>query len=93
MEERRREDMIHNITMEERRKMMVSGVEDVDSFDEDKIVAYTTEGVMTVKGAGMKINRLNVEKGEMEIEGEIDSIEYAEGHKSEKGSFFGKIFR
>ncbi len=93
MEERRREDMIHNITMEERRNMTVSGVEDVDSFDEDKIVAYTTEGVMTVKGAGMRINRLNVEKGEMEIEGEIDSIEYAEGHKSEKGSFFGKIFR
>lgn len=93
MEERRREDMIHNVTMEERRNMTVSGVEDVDSFDEDKIVAYTTEGVMTVKGAGMRINRLNVEKGEMEIEGEIDSVEYAEGHKSEKGSFFGKIFR
>ncbi len=93
MEEKRREDMLHNITMEERRNMTVSGVEDVDSFDEDKIVAYTTEGVMTVKGAGLRINRLNVEKGEMEIEGEIDSIEYAEGHKSEKGSFFGKIFR
>ncbi|MBO4940695.1 MAG: sporulation protein YabP [Clostridia bacterium] len=93
MEERRREDMIHNVTMEERRNMTVSGVEDVDSFDEDKIVAYTTEGVMTIKGAEMRINRLNVEKGEMEIEGEIDSIEYAEGHKSEKGSFFGKIFR
>ena len=93
MEERRREDMIHNVTLEERRNMTVSGVEDVDSFDEDKIVAYTTEGVMTVKGAGMRINRLNVEKGEMEIDGEIDSVEYAEGHKSEKGSFFGKIFR
>ena len=93
MEERRREDMIHNVTMEERRNMTVSGVEDVDSFDEDKIVAYTTEGVMTIKGAEMRINRLNVEKGEMDIEGEIDSIEYAEGHKSEKGSFFGKIFR
>lgn len=93
MEERRREDFFHNVVMEERRKMTVSGVEDVDSFDDDKIVAYTTEGVMTVSGAQLRINRLNVEKGEMELEGEIDSIEYAEGHKSDKGSFFGKIFR
>ncbi len=91
MEEKR--NIEHKITMIGREKITVSGVEDVDSFDEDKIVAYTTEGVMTVKGAEFRINRLNVEDGELEIEGDVDSIEYADGHKSDKGGFFGKIFK
>lgn len=91
MEEKR--NIEHKITMIGREKITVSGVEDVDSFDEDKIVAYTTEGVMTVKGAEFRINRLNVEDGELEIEGDVDSIEYADGHKSDKGGLFGKIFK
>jgi len=93
MEERRREELVHNVIMSGRNKMTVSGVEDVDNFDDDRVVAYTTEGIMTVKGGGLKINRLNVESGDLEIEGDIDCIEYAEGHKSDKGGFFGKIFR
>ncbi|MBO5955718.1 MAG: sporulation protein YabP [Clostridia bacterium] len=91
MDERRNDE--HKLTMVGRNKMTVTGVEDVDSFDDDKIVAYTTEGVMTVKGADFRINRLSVEDGGLEIEGEIDSIEYADGHKSDKGGFFSKIFR
>ena len=93
MEERRKEEMSHKLVMTGREKLVVSGVEDVDSFDDDKVIAYTTEGVMTAKGAEFRINRLNVENGELEIQGEIDSIEYADGHKSDKGGFLGKIFR
>ena len=93
MEERRKEEMLHKLVMTGREKLTVIGVEDVDSFDDDKVIVYTTEGIMTVKGADFRINRLNVEDGEMEIEGEIDSIEYADGHKSDKGGFLGKIFR
>ena len=93
MEERRKEEMSHKLVMTGREKLVVSGVEDVDSFDDDKVIAYTTEGVMTVKGAEFRINRLNVENGELEIQGEIDSIEYADGHKNDKGGFLGKIFR
>ncbi len=93
MEERYKDEKLHKLVMTGREKIVVSGVEDVDSFDDDKVIAYTTEGVMTVKGAEFRINRLNVEAGELEIEGEIDSIEYADGHKSDKGGFLGKIFR
>ncbi len=91
MDERRNDE--HKLTMVGRKKMTVTGVEDVDSFDDDRIVAYTTEGIMTVKGADFRINRLNVEDGGLEIEGEIDSVEYADGHKSDKGGFLSKIFR
>ena len=91
MEEKR--NIEHKITMLGREKLTVSGVKDVDSFDEDKIVAYTVEGIMTVKGADFRINRLNVDDGELEVEGDIDSIEYADGHKTDKGNFFSKIFK
>ncbi len=93
VEERRKDEQQHRIVMTGREKMTASGVEDVDSFDDDRVVAYTTEGVMTVKGAELRINSLSVETGELEIEGEIDSIEYADGHKSDKGGLFSKIFR
>ncbi len=93
MEERRKDEGVHKLTMTNREKMFVSGVEDVDSFDDDRITVYTTEGTMTVKGADFRINRLNVEDGELEIQGEIDSIEYSDGHKKEKIGLFGKIFK
>jgi sporulation protein YabP len=69
------------------------GLIDVESFDDDKIIAYTDEGQMTVKGAELKINRLSVESGELEVEGIIDSIEYQDTHHSEGGGFWGRIFK
>ncbi len=93
MEERRNVENVHKVMMTGREKLSVSGVEDVDSFDEDRITVYTVDGTMTVKGAAFRINRLNVEDGQLEIEGEIDSIEYSDSHKKEKVSLFGKIFK
>ena len=93
VEEKRREEMQHKFQMIDREKINFSGVEDVDSFDDDKIIAYTTQGLMTIKGGQLRINRLSVDSGELEIEGEVDSIEYADGHKSDKGGFLSKIFR
>lgn len=82
----------HNLTLCGRGRLCVTGVEDVGSFDDDCVTAYTTEGVMTVRGANFKINRLNVEIGELELEGDVDSIEYSDGVRR-GGGFFGKIFR
>ena len=93
MEEKRSGENIHKLTMTGRSKLCVTGVEDVDSFDDDSVTAYTSEGVMTVKGADFKINRLSVDSGELEIEGEIDSIEYTDGHGKDGGRFFSKLFK
>lgn len=82
----------YKLEMQGREHLEVWGVEDVDSFDDDKIIAYTVEGIMTVRGAELKINRLNVEDGELEVEGIIDSVSYEEGQKS-SGGLFGKIFK
>ncbi len=83
----------HSVYIKGRGKLSATGVEDVESFDDDKIIAYTDEGQMTVKGAGLKINRLSVESGELEVEGIIDSVEYQDTHHSEGGGFWGRIFK
>lgn len=85
----------HNLIMENRRKLSVSGVEDVDSFDEESIILYTEAGLLTVKGSELHINKLSVESGEVAIEGEIDSVVYSDADSS-KGhgmGLLGKLFK
>ena len=80
----------HHLVLEDRRALTVSGVSDVDSFDELTVVIYTEMGELTVKGQGLHINRLNVETGDLTLEGTIDSLTYAEVH-SRSGGFFRAI--
>ena len=84
----------YNLILENRNKLSISGVSDVDSFDEQEIVIYTALGTLTVKGFDLHINKLNVESGELVIEGELDSIAYSDQGRQEKGGgFFAKMFK
>ena len=89
------QDTTHNIIMENRRKLSVSGVEDVESFDEDSIILYTHAGLMTIKGCDLHINKLSVETGEVAIEGEISSVTYSDDEmsKGHGAGFLSKLFR
>ncbi len=87
------QNSIHNIILEGRKKMSVSGVTDVDSFDENTVLLYTTMGELTVRGSDLHVNDLSVESGEMNIEGEIKSIVYCDPDRRSPLSFVGKIFR
>ena len=82
----------HLLSLSERRVLSVSGVQDVDSFDETTIVIYTEQGELTVKGTGLHINRLNIETGDLSLEGNVESLVYAQVH-TRSGGFFGKLFR
>ncbi|MBQ2890736.1 MAG: sporulation protein YabP [Clostridia bacterium] len=84
--------MIHKMTMESREKLFLTGVEDIDSFNENEILAYTSEGLLCIKGKDLHINRLSVDDGELWVEGEIDSLTYSNAMQS-KGGFFGKLLR
>ena len=74
---------------------MVSGVSDVLSFDLAEILLETDQGMLMIKGNNLHVNRLSLEKGEVDVEGQIDSLTYSElsgmGQKGE--SFFGKLFK
>ncbi|MBQ9861012.1 MAG: sporulation protein YabP [Clostridia bacterium] len=84
--------MPHLLNLSERRVLSVSGVQDVDSFDETTVVIYTEQGELTVKGTGLHINRLNIETGDLTLEGHVESLVYTELH-TRSGGFFGKLFR
>ena len=77
-DEKKRIKMPHNVNIEDRSKMTVTGVSDVDSFDEQTIVAYTDLGEMLVKGNGLHINKIDLESGDLLVEGKISSISYSE---------------
>ncbi len=83
----------NNVIMENRKKVSISGVEDVESFDEDSIILYTGIGVMNIKGEDLHINKLSIESGEVVIEGEINSITYTDSDGRSGGGFLGRLFK
>lgn len=85
---------VHNLIIEDRRNVTVSGVTDVDSFDEQTVVLFTELGELTIEGGSLHMNKLNVETGEVSVEGDIDSVSYRdETSRGQGGSFLGRIFR
>lgn len=84
----------HNVILEDRRRLTVSGVSDVDSFDEQTVIVFTQMGELTVKGEDLHINRLSLEMGELAVEGDITSLSYTDrAQKPQQGSFWGRVFR
>lgn len=66
----------HKITMDNRRKMTLTGIKDVIAFDYNQVMLESTMGMIHIKGNNLKVTRLNVESGLSDVEGEIDSITY-----------------
>lgn len=91
-EDKTKVPMPHHIILEDRHALTVSGVSDVDSFDELTVIIYTDMGELTVKGEGLHINRLNIETGELTLEGQVQSLTYAEVPSHSSG-FFGRLFK
>lgn len=91
-DEKRSSTMPHNLVLEDRRLLTVSGVSDVDSFDEETVVVFTDLGELTVRGTNLHINRLSVEVGELTVEGNIAALIYSE-ETPKSGGFFSKVFR
>ncbi|HJA48694.1 MAG TPA: sporulation protein YabP [Candidatus Agathobaculum intestinipullorum] len=89
-EERVRE-MPHNIILEERGKLSVSGVVDVQSFDEEQVLLETVRGMLLVRGQGLHIERLQLEAGELLVQGEVSLLEYDDSVQP-RGSLLGRLF-
>ena len=85
----------HKFMLTNRRTCLVSGVCDVLSFDLSEILLETDQGMLMIKGSDLHVNRLTLEKGEVDIEGKIDSLTYSEvnnyGGKGE--SILGRLFK
>lgn len=82
----------HTVILNERNELKISGVTDVDSFDEEKVVAYTDLGELIISGDELHISRLDVESGDLSIEGNIVSMVYAGSQAKSKG-FFSRLLK
>ncbi|MCI8477928.1 MAG: sporulation protein YabP [Oscillospiraceae bacterium] len=82
----------HHIILEEREQLAVSGVEEVESFDENTIIMYTCRGTLVVKGEGLHIEKLSLDGGDLKVEGEIDALTYEDTGR-ERGGLFARLFR
>ena len=76
--------------MEDRENLTVSGVEEVESFDETTIVMYTAQGTLIVRGEGLHIEKLSLDGGDLKVEGMVESLTYEETHRN-KGGFFARL--
>lgn len=79
------------VTLDNRSKLCVTGVNDVDSFDEKSIVAYTDYGQLTIQGDSLNIKKLSSETGELEVEGTVSAMIYTDNRPHE--SLFSRLFR
>lgn len=82
-----------NLVLENRKKLSISGVIDVLSFDDQVVIVETELGLLTVKGENIRINKLSIDTSEVVIEGEINNLAYSEKEIEKKGSLLGKIFK
>lgn len=82
----------HSFIMEDRKKLSISGVTDIESFDEQTIIAITDLGELTIRGWNLHITRLNLEQTELLVDGEISSLTYTDVRPQTKG-FFAKVLR
>ena len=85
-------DVLHHIILEGREQLTVSGVEEVESFDENSIVMDTIKGVLIVRGENLHIEKLSLDGGDLKVEGSIDSLTYEE-RRNAQGGLFARLCR
>ena len=94
--EERQVQKAHKVVLNNRRSGTVTGVLDVLSFDINEILLETEQGMLMVKGSDLHVNRLTLEKGEVDLSGKIDSIQYSDvskGKGSQGESLLGRLFK
>lgn len=82
-----------NLILENRSSLSISGITDVDSFDERAICLYTELGELTVQGRELHIDSMSVETGNMSITGDIWAIIYGDRDRKGPLSALGRLFR
>ena len=92
MEEKKVQGM-HNLIMENRNKITLTGVKDIHSFDDELVLVETELGILTIKGLDLKMNKLNLDNSELSVEGKIIALIYSESEIEKKNKMFSKIFK
>ena len=83
----------HRLVLESRKRMTLSGIKDVQSFDDKLLILDTSLGVLVIKGNELHINRLSLDKGDVDLEGRIDAREYSDKREDKSAAgILGRLF-
>jgi len=83
---------MHSVQLDNRTRAALTGVEDVDSFNESEVNLVTEAGFVTISGQDLHISHLSLEEGQLVVEGEISGIVYAD-NAGREGGFLSRLFR
>ena len=85
----------HEINLLNRYKLSITGINKINSLNNEEFIIDTIQGNLLIRGSDLKMQQLDIDKGQIWIEGKIDTIEYLdkEEKKKEKEGFFKKIFK
>ena len=85
----------HKVLLNNRRMAALTGIKVVLSFDANEILLDTEQGILMIRGDELHVNSLSLEKGEVDVDGRIDSLTYSENSSYGKTAegFFGRLFK
>ena len=85
----------HKVSLNARSQAMITGVKDVLSFDAGEVLLETEQGILMIRGNELHVNRLTLEKGEVDVDGKIDSLTYSDsnGYGKSSESLISRLFK
>ncbi|MGI6169028.1 MAG: sporulation protein YabP [Christensenellales bacterium] len=83
----------HRLVIDDRERITLSGVQDVESFDENEIVVHTDAGVVVIAGENLHLVKLNLDEGQLVAAGFVSGVDYSDIEEQKKGRLFSGIFR
>ena len=86
-QERMGPELSHRVVLEDRSRLTVSGVEEVERFDENTVVLSTAQGGLEIQGEGLHIEKLSLDGGDLKVEGTVDSMSYEDAGRERVGLF------
>ncbi len=81
----------HSLVLEGREKLLVTGVESAESFDDTELIVHTSQGVLRVTGSTLHVEQLDLESGDLKLSGTVSALDYVETEPG--GSLFTRLFR
>ena len=85
----------HKLIITGRKTALLTGINDVLSFDPNEVLLDTVQGTLMIRGEDLHVNRLSIEKGEVDIDGKVNSLAYTDtgGFVKNGDTLFSRLFK
>ena len=83
-------ELPHKVTLDSRNRLNMTGIKEVESFDEGMVVLHTTRGTLVVRGEGLHLQLLSLDGGQVHVDGTVDSLTYED--MGSQGGFLSRLF-